>query len=95
MKTRVYYLLLPVCFGLLTGCSKGNETINTNACQLSDDKFTAFSNATKAFATAQTPANCQAYKTAALAYINAAATCTAVSKADLDTIRKDLNAMTC
>ncbi len=95
MKMPVYSLLLLVGFGLLTGCSKGNETVNTSACQLSDDKFTAFSNATKAYATAQTTANCQAYKAAALAYIDAAATCTAVSRTDLDTIRKDLNAMTC
>lgn len=95
MKSHSFSLCLLLCMALVFSCKKSADTVSPDGCQVAGTRAQAFSDALKAYTTAQTPANCQAYKTAATSFINAAASCTTVSKADLDDARKELADLKC
>ena len=81
-------LVLFVGMALLLSCKKDDDTVSPDGCQLASTRAQAFQKAVTDYTNSSTPANCRAYKTAANAYLDAAASCVSIPKADLDAARK-------
>ena len=101
------YFLLTICAFAISfspSCKDDKEECAQTASQLSD-KITAMSNAAIAYGMNQTTANCNAYKSAAQAYINAAqplANCPQLSASEraayqqaINDAQDEINNLTC
>lgn len=95
MKIRTLSISLLAGTALLFSCKKSADTVSPDGCQLTGTRAQALQQAAVNLTNASTPANCQAYKSAANAYIDAAVTCTAIPKADIDAARKSIADTTC
>ncbi|RYF64836.1 MAG: hypothetical protein EOO39_25945 [Cytophagaceae bacterium] len=95
MKIRTLYLSLFVGVSLLVGCKKSDTVVAADTCQLAGTRAQAYSDAITAYVKSQSPANCNAVKTTANAYIDAAAGCTTVTKAQLDAARASISDLKC
>ena len=95
MTIRTASLAILTGMALLLSCKKNSDTVSPDGCQLASTRAQALQKAAVDFTNSSTPANCQAYKTAANAYLDAAANCASIPRADLDAARKSLADIKC
>lgn len=91
-KTLSLILLVGLAAGF--GCKKDNDATPDTCGQVSARAQT-YSNAVSAYSTSPTKANCEAVRTTANSYLDAAANCPTVTQADITAARASVNALVC